>query len=129
LHGPISRSVETDIPDHVQDNILGHHTLGQFAFQVKAHRFRHFYQKFAGAQNKTGVRVSYSGGKFAEGPRHASVRIGPEKNFSRSRVTTLRQGGVTYPLVSGAVLPPNLSTGRIECPVAIRIVNHIVEIG
>ena len=113
----------------MQNNVLGHHPALQSALQAEVHRFRHFQQQLARAHHKSRVRVPDPRGKLVERPRHAGVRIGAEKNFARPGMALLRQGGVAHARVMRSILPVEHPLGRVELPRAVRVVNHVVEIG
>ena len=84
LHGAIGGAIETDITDDMQDHVLGHHAVSELAFEIKTHGFGDFDEKFADAEDETGVGVADAGGKFPKSACHAGVRIGAKKNFTRA---------------------------------------------
>jgi len=53
LHRAISRAIETDFADAMENDVLGHNTRLQTAFELKMHRFWDFEQQFAGAEYKS----------------------------------------------------------------------------
>src|SRR5439155_593764 len=75
-----------------------------------------------------GAGIAEAGGKLVEGPRHARVRIGAERNLAGARMALLRQRGMAHASVIRAVLALEHSFTRVEMPMPIRVVNHIVKI-
>ena len=113
----------------MQDDVLRHHAGLEFPFEAEVHRLGNFEEQLARAQDETRVRIADAGGKLIERAGHAGVRIRAEQDFARSRVAFRRQRGVTDAGVLRAVLPVQHALGRVENPVPVRVVNHVVEIG
>ena len=112
----------------MQDDILPHHARLQFAFEPEMHRLRHLDQQFACAEHEAGVGVPDPGGELVERPRHARMRVGPEQHLARPRVALLRQRRVAHAGVMQPVLALEIALGRVEYPVPIRVINHVIEI-
>ena len=128
LHRAIGRAVETNLADAMKNDILGHHAQLQPAFEPEVHCLRRFQQEFARAHDEAGVRVADAGGKFVERSGHARVRVCAKQDFARTRVALLRQRRVANACKVRAVLPLELAFRRVERPVAVRVVNHVVEV-
>ena len=128
LHRPIGRAVKTDFADAMEDHVLGHHARLQLAFEPEMHRLGDLDEQLAGAHDEAGVRVADAGGELVERARHAGVRVGAEQDFAGPRVALLRQRRVADARVMRAVLPLQMALARVEMPVAVRVVNHVVEI-
>ena len=128
LHRAISRPVEADLADCVQDDVLGHDARLQFALEAEMHRLRHLDQQFAGAHHEAGVGVANAGGKLVERAGHAGVRVGAEQNLAGPKVPLLRQSRVADAGVARAVLALEQALRGVELPLAVLVIDHVVEI-
>ena len=90
LHRPIRRAIKPDLADNVQNNVFGHHSRLQFAFQTEVHRFGNFQKQLARAHHEAGVGVADARGKLIERTGHAGVGIRAEQDFAGTRVSLLR---------------------------------------
>ncbi len=82
-----------------------------------------------GAEDEARVRIADAGGKLVERARHAGVRIRAEQDLAGTQMPFPRQRGVADAGVMRAKLPVLLSPGRIEFPMPVRVIDHIVKIG
>ena len=82
LHRAVGRAVESDLANHVQDDVLGHDARLHLALEAEVHRLRNLDQQFAGAHHEAGVGVADAGGKLVERTGHAGVRVGAEQNLA-----------------------------------------------
>src|SRR5206468_11850001 len=73
LHRAISGAVKTNLADAMKDDVFGHHTSPQRAFEAEMHRLRNFDQQLARAHHKTRIRVANAGGELIERTGHAGV--------------------------------------------------------
>ena len=112
----------------MQDHILGHHPRLKGALKAEVHGLRNLDQQLARAHDEAGVGIADAGGELVERPRHAGVRIGAEEDFARPGMPLLRQGGMADSGVVRAVLPLQEPLGRIKLPLAIWIVDDVVEV-
>ena len=128
LQRAIGRAVESNLADAMKNDVFGHHTRLQPAFEPEMHGLGHFQQQFARAHHETGVGIADAGGELIEGAGHAGVRIGAEQNFARPRVTFLRQRRVTHARKVRSVLFLELAFRRVERPVTLGIVDHVVKV-
>src|SRR2546422_78649 len=92
------------------------------------HRFRDLEQELACAEDETGIRIADASSKFIEGPGHARVGVCPEQNLPGPGMPFLGQGRMANAGVMRAILPLQRALGRIESPMPLGIINHIVEI-
>ena len=113
----------------MEDHVLGHHARLQFAFEPEVHRFRYLDEQFARSHDEAGVRVADAGGELVERARHARVRVRAEQDFAGPRVALLRQRRVTDARVLRTVLPFEVAFARVEMPMAVRVINHVVKVG
>ena len=128
LERTIGRAVGTDLADDVQDDVLGHDTLGHGSFKIEAHRLRNLDEQFAGAHDEAGVGVADAGGEHVERARHAGVAVGTEEDFTGTGVALGRERGVADARVTGAVLLLELPFGGVENPVTVLVIDDVVEI-
>ena len=103
--------------------------MTQRAVEVEAHRLGHLDEQLARAQDEPGIRVADPGGELAERPRHAGVRVRAEEHLARPHVAFLGQRRVADPGEPPAVLALELSARGVELPVALGVVDHVVEVG
>ena len=112
----------------MQDHVFGHDAARQLTFEKKTHRLRHLEEQLAGAHDETRVGIPDAWGKLAERSRHAGARVGAEEHFARPHVAFFRQGGVAHARELAAVLALELAARRVERPLPLRIVDHVVKV-
>ena len=86
-------------------------------------------EQLARAHDEARVGVADAGGEHVERARHAGVAVGAEEDFAGARVALGRQRGVADARVARAELLLELAARLVENPVAVRVVDHVVEIG
>ena len=128
LHRAVGRPVEADLADRVQDDVLGHDARLQLALEAEMHRLRHLDQQLAGAHHEAGVGVANAGGKLVERAGHAGVRVGAEQNLAGTQMPLLWQGRVADAGVTRAVLALEQPLRCVELPLAVLVIDHVVEI-
>ena len=112
----------------MQNHVLGHHAPLQSAFEPEPHGFGNLQEQLAGAEHKTRIGVADTGGELAERAGHARMRVGAEQDFTGAGMPFRRQGGVAHAGKTAPVLPLELALARVERPMAIRVIDHVVEI-
>ena len=112
----------------MEDDVLRHDAGLQFAFEPEVHRLGNLDEQLARAHHKTRVGIADAGGELVERARHAGVRVRAEKNFAGPRMAFRGQRRVTDARVTRTVLAFHVALGGVENPVAVRVVNHVVEI-
>src|SRR5262245_54982865 len=112
----------------MENDVLRHDARLKLSLEAEMHCLRNLEQQFAGAHDKTRISVADAGGKLVECACHAGVRVGAEKNFAGTSVAFLRESGMANSRKMGAVLFFQRALARIENPVTVRVIDHVVEI-
>lgn len=79
-HARLTR--HADLPDDMEDEVLGQQPGRHLAIQREAHRGRHLDQQLAGAQDEASIGVAHPGGKLAKGAGVAGVGVGAKQHLA-----------------------------------------------